>query len=76
MIPNRSPVYRPNAPIKLSWEIQGKFDMNTILKTLGELLATMDRGANTKEFEEYDGSFEKLKTDKDPLSSFGMSVEG
>ena len=50
--------------------------MNTILKTLGELLATMDRGANTKEFEEYDGSFEKLKTDKDPLSSFGMSVEG
>ena len=47
----------------LSWEIQGEFHVNTILKTLGELLETMVCEANIKEFEAYDGSFEKLKTD-------------
>ena len=50
--------------------------MNTLLKTVGELLETMVREANTKAFEKYDGFFEKLKADKDPLCSFGMSVEG
>ena len=49
--------------------------MNTILKTLGDLLETMVRGANTKEFEEYDGSFEKLKTDKNS-AEFNRNVSG
>ena len=52
------------------------FVMNTLLKTVGELMETMVREANTKAFEKYDGFFEKLKADKDPLCSFGMSVEG
>ena len=71
---------RPQFPVNrnlplLSREIQGEFDMNTILKTLGDLLATMVRGANTKEFEEYDGSFEKLKTDKNS-AEFNRNVSG
>ena len=49
--------------------------MNTILKTLGELLETMVPEASIKEFEAYDGSFEKLKTDKD-YAEFNRNVSG
>ena len=35
--------------------------MNTILKTLGELLETMVREANTKAFEKYDRRLERLQ---------------
>lgn len=36
----------------------------------------MVREENTKEFEIYDGIFEKLKMDMDPLRSIEMSVKG
>ena len=45
----------------MSREIQGEFRVNTILKTLGELLATMVREANTEAFKEYDRKLERLQ---------------
>ena len=59
----------------MSREIQEEFHVNTILKTLGELLETMVPEASIKEFEAYDGSFEKLKTDKD-YAEFNRNVSG
>ena len=45
------------------------------MKILGELLETMVPEANIKEFEAYDGSFEKLKTDKNS-AVFNRNVGG
>ena len=55
----------------LSREIQGEFRVNTILKTLGELLATMVREANTEAFKEYD---RKLERQQELISDLKESV--
>ena len=57
----------------LSREIQGEFHVNAILKTLGELLETMVREANSAAFKEYDRRLERQRiTISDLKESVGM----
>jgi len=51
------------------------FVMNTLLKTVGEQIGNNGSRSKQKEFEKYDGSFEKLKTDKNS-TAFNRNVSG